>query len=121
KFTRDNYPAGAARIDGLMDFRANTGGFNFRKTVSATATQFTALVQERNSDQFATAVLTVDSSEPHHILSIGLRAIPRPPEFAIPRLTEPELVNQLGSKLDADAKKGLFSGAVLIARQGRPI
>ena len=121
KFTRDNYPAGAARIDGLMDFRANTGGFNFRKTVSATATQFTAQVQERNSDQFATAVLTVDSSEPHHILSIGLRAIPRPPEFAIPRLTEPELVNQLGSKLDADAKKGLFSGAVLIARQGRPI
>jgi D-alanyl-D-alanine carboxypeptidase len=121
KFINDNYPTDAGRIDGEMNFRAGTGGFDFRKTVSATATQFTALVQERNSDQFARAVVTVDSSEPHRILSLGLRAIPRPPEFAIPRLTEAELLKQLGSKLNEDARKGLFSGAVLIARQGKPI
>jgi len=121
KFINDNYPAGTGRVDGQMNFRAATGGFDFRKTVSATPTQFTALVQEHNSDQFASAVLTVDSTEPHRILSLGLRAVPRPPEYAIPRLTEAELVKQLGNKLDDDARKGLFSGAVLIARQGKPI
>src|SRR5690349_5647774 len=46
KFINDNYPAGAGRIDGEMNFRAGTGGFDFRKTVSTTPTQFTALVQE---------------------------------------------------------------------------
>jgi CubicO group peptidase (beta-lactamase class C family) len=121
KFLSDNYPSGVAGIDGLVNFRAGTGGFDFRKAVSATATEFTALVQERSSDQFARAVATVDSSEPHRILSLGLRAIPRPPEFAIPRLTEAELIRDLGSKLNEDAKKGLFSGAVLVAHQGKPV
>jgi CubicO group peptidase (beta-lactamase class C family) len=121
KFFNDNYPSEVGRIDGDMNFRAGTGGFDFRKAESATATQYTALVQERGSDQFARAVVTVEPNEPHHILSLGLRAIPRPPEFAIPRLTEAELVTQLGSKLNEDAKKGLFSGAVLVAHQGKPV
>jgi hypothetical protein len=106
KFDNDNYPSEVARMDGLLNFRAGTGGFDFRKAVSATATQFTALVQERSSDQFARAVVTVDSNAPHRILSLGLRAIPRPPEFAIRRLTEAGLVRELGSKLNEDAKKG---------------
>ena len=106
KFFNDNYPSEVGRIDGDMNFRAGTGGFDFRKAESATATQYTALVQERGSDQFARAVVTVEPTEPHHILSLGLRAIPRPPEFAIPRLTEAELVSQLGSKLNEDARKG---------------
>jgi CubicO group peptidase (beta-lactamase class C family) len=121
KFFTDNYPSEVARIDGDLNFRQGTGGFDFRKAVSATATQFTALVQERGSDQFARAVVTVEPNEPHRILSVGLRAIPRPPEFAIPRLTEAELVQQLGSKLKEDAKNGLFAGAVLVARQGKPV
>ncbi len=121
KFIKDNYPPGPDRVDNQMNFRGSTGGFDFRKAVSATATEFTALVQEKNSDQFARAVLTVDSAEPHRIVSLGLRAIPRPPEFAIPRLTEGELVKELATKLNEDASKGLFSGAVLVARQGKPI
>ena len=121
KFFNDNYPSEVGRIDGALNFRAGTGGFDFRKAVSATATQFTALVQERGSDQFARAVVTVEPNQPHRILSVGLRAIPRPPEFAIPRLTESQLVKELGSKLNEDAGKGLFSGAVLVARQGKPV
>jgi D-alanyl-D-alanine carboxypeptidase len=121
KFFNDNYPSAVERLDGLLNFRAGTGGFDFRKAVSATATQFTGLVQERSSDQFARAVVTVEPNEPHRILSLDLRAIPRPPEFAIPRLTEAELVKELGSKLNEDAKKGLFSGAVLVAHQGKAV
>jgi D-alanyl-D-alanine carboxypeptidase len=121
KFFNDNYPSEVGRIDGDMNFRAGTGGFDFRKKESATTTQFTALVQERGSDQFARAVVTVEPNEPHHILSLGLRAIPRPPEFAIPRLTGAELVTQLRSKLNEDARKGVFAGAVLVAHQGKSV
>jgi D-alanyl-D-alanine carboxypeptidase len=121
KFFNDNYPSEVGRIDGDLNFRAGTGGFDFRKTVSATATEYTALVQERASDQFARAVVTVEPNEPHRILTLGLRAIPRPPEFAIPRLTESELVKQLGPKLNEDAKKGLFAGAVLVAHRGKTV
>lgn len=60
KFFNDSYPSEVGRIDGDLNFRAGTGGFDFRKAVSATATQFTALVQERGSDQFAWAVVTVE-------------------------------------------------------------
>ncbi len=121
KFFNDKFPSEVARLDGEMNFRAGTGGFDFRKAVSATATQFTGLVQERSSDQFARAVVTVEPNEPHRILSLGIRAVPRPPEFAIPRLTEAGLVNELGSKLNEDAKKSLFSGAVLVAHRGKPV
>lgn len=121
KFISDNYPSDAGRIDGEMNFRAGTGGFDFRKTVSATATEYTALVQERKSDQFARAVVTVDPNEPHRIVSLGLRAIPRPPEFAIPRLSEADLISQLKTRLNEDTKNDDFSGAVLVAHHGKPI
>jgi CubicO group peptidase (beta-lactamase class C family) len=121
KFFHDNFPSEVGRIDRDMSFRWRTGGFDFRKAVSATATQFTAMMQERVSDQFAQAVVTVEPDEPHRILSLALRPIPRPPEFAIPRLTEAEVVTELGRKLNEDARKGLFSGAVLVAHHGTPI
>src|SRR4051812_14343912 len=37
KFINDNYPSEIGRIDGDMNFRARTGGFDFRKAESATA------------------------------------------------------------------------------------
>jgi D-alanyl-D-alanine carboxypeptidase len=121
KFFNENFPSQVGRIDRDVSFRSGTGGFDLRKAVGATPTQFTALIQERGSDQFARAVVTVEPNEPHRILSLDLRAIPRPPEFAIPRLTEAELVTQLGNKLNEDARKGRFSGAVLVAHQGKPV
>ncbi len=97
QFFTHSYPSEVARLDHDVSFRKGTGGFDFRKTVEATATQFTAMVQERGSDQFAQAVVTVEPNEPHRILTIGLRPIPRPPEFAIARLSEAALLRQLGA------------------------
>src|ERR1700730_495081 len=63
KFFNDNYPSEVGRIDGDLGFRARTGGFDFRKAVSATATQFTTLVQERGADQLARAGVTVEPNQ----------------------------------------------------------
>lgn len=121
KFFTDSFPSEVANIDRDVDFRKGTGGFELKQIVEATATQFTALVQERGSDQLARAVVTVEPNAPHRILTLGLRAIPRPPQFAINRLSEAELIRELGSKLKDDAAKGLFSGAVLVAHNGKPV
>src|ERR1700730_15375966 len=63
KFFNDNSPSEVGRIDGDLGFRARTGGFDFRKAVSATATQFTTLVQERGADQLARAGVTCEPNQ----------------------------------------------------------
>lgn len=111
----------AADVDGMLGFRAATGGFELKKAEASTPSQFTALVQERDSDQFARLVLEVEPAEPYRITRLDLRAVPRPPEFAVPRMTEDQLAAALRTRLDADAAADRFAGAVLVARNGRTI
>ena len=59
-----------------MRFRAVTGGFDLKKIEESTPTKVVALVQERNSEQISRVTLEVDSSEPHRITNLDLRAIP---------------------------------------------
>jgi D-alanyl-D-alanine carboxypeptidase len=63
----------------------------------------------------------VDSSESHRVTNLDLRAIPRPAEFALPHMTEFELIPALHKTLEADSAAGHFSGAVLVARNGKPV
>src|SRR5206468_3670509 len=60
-------------------------------------------------------------AEPHKIVSLGLIAIPRPPEFPLAHLSESELIVAVRKKLDEEATAGRFAGTVLIARNGKPI
>src|SRR5258708_31239109 len=46
KFFNDNYPSEVGRIDGDMNFRAGTGGFDFRKTGGPPPPPDTAPVSE---------------------------------------------------------------------------
>jgi CubicO group peptidase (beta-lactamase class C family) len=105
----------------VLDFRQQTGGFEFKKAEESAPTRFSCLVKERNSDQFARAVMEVEAAEPHRIAKMDLRAIPRPADFALPRMSESDLVAALRAKLDQDAAAGQFSGAVLLARNGKPV
>lgn len=120
-FLTNNYPSRLPRIGDDMNFRESTGGFDFRKTVTATETEFAGLVQEHNSDQFARVVVSVEPDPPHRIVNLNLRTVPRPAEFPVARLTEDELVKELRAKLEQAAAQDLFSGAMLIAHHGTPI
>jgi CubicO group peptidase (beta-lactamase class C family) len=102
-----------------FDFRERTGGFDFRKAESSTATRLSALVQERGSDQMARITIDVQPDAPHHITALSIAAVPRPPELALPRLNEADLVTALRAKLAADAAAGTFAGAVMLAKDGR--
>jgi D-alanyl-D-alanine carboxypeptidase len=117
-FLARNFPSRVSSLDPEMGFRDFTGGFALRKLEWVTATQVSGWVQERDSDQFARFALSV-SSKPRKILSLDLRAIPRPAAFPIPRLTEGEAIAGVEAQLRKRAAADRFSGAALVAKDGR--
>jgi len=107
--------------EGMLDFRQRTGGFDLKKIEESTATKITGLLQERNSDQMARFAMEVDPAEPHKITKWGTQAISRPPEFAVPRMSQADLLVALRSMLEKDAAADRFAGAVLLAKDGKPV
>ncbi|HET6892451.1 MAG TPA: serine hydrolase domain-containing protein [Pyrinomonadaceae bacterium] len=121
EFLRKNFPARLERADQAMAFRQITGGFELKKVEESTPTKLVALVQERSSDQFARLSIEVDAGEQHQITTLNLQGIPRPPEFALAHLSESELIAALRKKLDDEAAADRFSGAALVAKNGKPV
>ena len=72
-------------------------------------------------DEFARIVVDVDPEEPHVIKEVELRAIPPPRRFSHHRMTEAEGLKAFRSYLDQAAADGHFSGAVLVAKNGKPV
>ncbi len=121
QFLASNFPSRIKSLDQDMNFRTRTGGFELRKLEQGSSTQVAGLVQEHDSDQFARFTMEVETTWPHHIVSLGLLAIPRPAGFEIPRLTESQAIAAVKELLEKDTAAGRFSGAVLVAKSGRVI
>jgi len=111
-------PSDVSHVDGLLDFHSRTGGFDFEKLEESTPTHCSALLKEKNSDQFARMVIDVEPDPPHKIAKFELMAIPRPAEFAVPRMSQKDAVDALGKQLESDAAADRFAGAALVARNG---
>lgn len=120
-FLQKNFPSRAKFIDQDLNFRETTGGFVLRKVEESSATQIVALMQERDSDQFARLVLEVQPTDPRQITRLELRAIPRPAEFPLLHMSQKELIRALRTKLEQASAADRFSGAVLVAKNGKPI
>jgi D-alanyl-D-alanine carboxypeptidase len=104
-----------------LQFRQQTGGFELRKIDESSDTRLTGIVQERDSDQFARFTIEVQVAAPHKVTHLDLRAIPRPAEFAVQRLSQSDLVAALRAKLEKDSAADKFSGVVLLAKDGKAI
>jgi D-alanyl-D-alanine carboxypeptidase len=109
------------KVEGMLGFHQQTGGFDVKKIEESSATKLTGLVQERDSDQFARFTIEVEASAPYHVTHLETRAIGRPAEFALPRLSQSELISALRAKLEKDSAADKFSGAALLAKDGKPI
>jgi D-alanyl-D-alanine carboxypeptidase len=121
EFLQKNYPSAVERLSRTMQFRRVTGGFDFERVEDSTPTKLVALVQERNSDQMARLTMEVDASDPHQIKSVELRAIPRPAEFALPHLSQAELIAATRTELKQAVGADRFAGAVLVVKEGKPV
>jgi D-alanyl-D-alanine carboxypeptidase len=108
-------------VDDHFAFRQQTGGFHLQKIEDSTATQLSGLVQERGSDQFAHFQMEVEAAAPYKVTRLELRAVKRPAEFPLARLSQDELIAALRTKLEKDASADKFAGTVLLAKEGKPI
>lgn len=108
-------------VDGEMDFRNMTGGFDLRKIEESSDTRVSGLVQERSSDQFARFVMVVDEKAPHLITEWHLGAAATPAEFAVKRLNESDAVEAAKARIGELVKDDKFSGAVLVTKDGKAI
>ena len=111
----------ARRLEAMLDFHRRTGGFDLKKIEESTETKLTGLVQERDSDQIARFEMQLDPAEPHKIVAFGLRTISRPAEFALPRMSQADLLTALRAELEKATAADHFSGAVLLAKNGKAV
>jgi CubicO group peptidase (beta-lactamase class C family) len=98
-----------------------TGGYVLRKVVKSDATSIDALVQEKDSDAFQRMTFQEAGTATTAKLSIQLADVPRPAEFAVPRLTQAEAIKALDAHARVLAARGNLSGAMLIAHKGKII
>jgi D-alanyl-D-alanine carboxypeptidase len=110
-----DFPVDAA----LLAFREQTGGFDIKKTVEATPTRFVAIAKERGADQFARVVIELDPSNTARTLDIN--PTPTPAEFKPAHMSEADAIAALRAEIDTRLAKDQFSGAVLVAKNGKAI
>jgi CubicO group peptidase (beta-lactamase class C family) len=91
------------------------------KVAESTPTKITLLIQERLGDQIAQFTVEVEPAPPHAIKQFQFQVIPRTGEFAIPHLSESELVPAVRKRVDELVAADLFAGAVLVANIGKMI
>jgi CubicO group peptidase (beta-lactamase class C family) len=88
---------------------------------SAAAYWYSPLLEE----WYATSQMRVDSVAPHRILGMPrISRIPAPSDAPAPARvagTEQEKLQEIGDYLKRVADAGIFSGAVVIAREGKPV
>jgi D-alanyl-D-alanine carboxypeptidase len=121
-FLKQDFPSGAAlrtHDDGL---RRNTGGFDVLKMEQENATKVSAFLQERAGDGLARISLEVEPKEPFRIVKLDIEPIfERPAEFPLPHLSENDLVTALRARLQQSCAADMFSGAVLLAEEGKTL
>ena len=120
-FDEINYPDEAKEVDGLMRFRKMTGGFELKRVEESGPTKFSAIVKERDSDQFARIEIEVEAAEPHRITKMDLRAVATPGEFALPRMSEEQAVAALRTEIERQVAADRFAGTVMITKGGKTV
>ena len=108
-------------IEGLLNFRQMTGGFDLRKIEQSDANKIAGLVQERNSDQIARFIMEVQPDAPHLITKWDLDAVATPAELAVPRMSEAQAVEAAKARIEDLVRNEQFSGAVMVTRNGRTL
>jgi CubicO group peptidase (beta-lactamase class C family) len=114
-YPREEMPS----IEQRLMFRETTGGFTLLRIEKNEPAEIAVLLQENNSDTVARLEFTVSSEEPVKVLRTALEAVPRPPDLAIPRMTEAEALAALSARAEQLAKNDQFSGAFVVARNGK--
>jgi CubicO group peptidase (beta-lactamase class C family) len=106
-------------ISQLQDF---TRGVEFHSVQEAKPSEATVLVKSRLTGSWLALAVRVEADSPHRISGLGRRR-PKPPAGAASakKLTDEQLAGELDAFMQKLAAADVFSGAVLLARGGKPV
>jgi D-alanyl-D-alanine carboxypeptidase len=110
----------APRVEGDRRLHEMTGGFKLVKVREDTGTHLVALMEE-GSGNYSETTINLASTNPPVIKAITGHPVPPPPVAANPAANDQELATQVKSYVDALVAKEQFSGAILIAHDGKPV
>lgn len=112
-----------ARPAGQLAFALANGGFDILRMEQSSDNEVTALVAGRDSDTIARMSVTISRDPSGQISSAAFqsRIVPREGEFAIARMTQAEALKAFESRAEEHAGNRKFSGAYLIAQDGKVI
>jgi len=108
--------------DQWLALRSNLRRLEFHNVLSATPTTAELSVFDAGREAWARVVVTVEPAAPYAIATFGMRGGRRPADVPAPPKLEPAALAQaITARLDAEAAADRFSGAVLVAKDGKPI
>ena len=123
QYFEKNFPERVQSIDQTMATRRQSGGYDLEKVEETTDTQITCLLKTRTGGREVRVSLGVEPEEPHKIA--GMRLAPAggsTPQTAPPiRLEEAKALAALRGEVEKRAGSDQFSGAVLVAKNGKPV
>jgi CubicO group peptidase (beta-lactamase class C family) len=112
----------AQRASTVAQVQRFTQGFEPRRVERATDHEIVVLAQARLDGHWARVELRVDPVPPHRIAAFGVRPVPAPEDARRPgSLDQQEILRALDAHIDALVAADLFSGTVLVARDGTPV
>ena len=122
-FVRAHWPTFSPKDDefvGKADrSREQSGGYDLVKVVEASGSLVTEVVRSHLADDYFRLEIEVAAAPGHAIQRLSLTPIARPTDVAPPsRLSTPELIRLVDRNIQ---DMGNFSGAALIARNGRVV
>jgi CubicO group peptidase (beta-lactamase class C family) len=100
----------------------DTGGLSFYRAEKSTEFEIIAFAQERLTRDWQRVRIKVTPEPPYNVANWGIRYSLPPPDV-VPRakLDDAKLVKEIEADLQRRVAADLFSGTVLIAKNGKPI
>jgi CubicO group peptidase (beta-lactamase class C family) len=99
-----------------------SGGYDLQRVVPFGRSRAAGVLQDRKTKQWMRIVLTTDAVPPFRVAGIGIMPSgPVLPELPAGPVSDAQMVDVIRACLERAAAEGQFSGAVLLAKDGRAI
>ena len=110
-----------AHLDFYSSLYDNSRGYEIKGVQDKQQNEATMLVKNNLTGEWDELLLRVEADSPFRIAGIGFRVPKLPVESSPKKLTEKEISRQMDTLMKKLAAADVFSGAVLLARNGVPV
>jgi CubicO group peptidase (beta-lactamase class C family) len=128
KYAKENFAPGFLNIPMeqhlgfFSSVHDSTRGVEFHSVQDTKPNEVTVLLKAKLTGEWMALVVRVEAEAPHRIAGLGMRP-PRPPAAAQPakKLTNEQIGQELKTLVTKLAEADVFSGTVLLAKDGVPV